>query len=83
LARFIATAKYDHQHRAVLHVVHAPARPEKLAHFKHAITHGFDIAHDATLCFVKPHSKPNPRAAIAQASKPFIEFWQTPNDDHG
>ena len=49
LAAFVTAAEHYDQRSASLNVVHAPARPEELAHFVDAIAHRCNVAEQAAL----------------------------------
>jgi hypothetical protein len=61
----LVTAAYRHDDGAIaLNEIHASARTEKLAHFKHAIADGFDITQVAALRLLQTARQPDARCPI-------------------
>jgi hypothetical protein len=83
LGGLVASAKHHNQYVALLHVVHAPARAEKLAHLKHAFTNGATSPSKPRCTLFQPTGKTAMCHAIFQTDQPLRKFRKLLDDEHG
>lgn len=70
MSGLVATAQHDHQHLAMLDVIHASAWPKIFTHLKHAFAYFFQVIQIAKLGLTQPFDETQTRQTVLQSLEP-------------